>query len=30
MIRFGVGVRLRRAVEIKSIDLDYFEEAELT
>lgn len=28
MVRFGVGVRLARAVEIKKIDLDYFEGVE--
>ena len=28
MIRFGVGVRIRRSVEIKSIDLVYFSDAE--
>lgn len=29
MVRFGVGVRIARTVEIKRIDLDYFEDAEL-
>ncbi len=28
MVRFGVGVRIARTVEIKRIDLDYFEDAE--
>jgi restriction endonuclease Mrr len=28
MIRFNVGVRVARTVEIKRIDLDYFEDAE--
>ena len=28
MIQYGVGVRIERTVEIKRIDLDYFEEAE--
>jgi restriction system protein len=28
MVRFGVGVRVARTVEIKRIDLDYFEDAE--
>jgi restriction system protein len=28
MLRFGVGVRVAKTVEIKRIDLDYFEEAE--
>ena len=28
MIRFGVGVRIAQTVEIKRIDLDYFEDAE--
>jgi restriction system protein len=28
MVRFNVGVRVARAVEIKRIDLDYFEDAE--
>ncbi|WP_158744130.1 restriction endonuclease [Acidisphaera sp. L21] len=28
MVRFGVGVRVTRTVEIKRIDLDYFEDAE--
>lgn len=28
MLRFGVGVRIARTVEIKRIDLDYFEDAE--
>lgn len=28
MVRFGVGVRVARAVEIKRVDLDYFDEAE--
>jgi restriction system protein len=28
MIRFGVGVRLVQKVEIKRVDMDYFEEAE--
>ena len=27
MVRFGVGVRIARTVEIKRIDLDYFEDA---
>jgi restriction system protein len=29
MIQYGVGVRIERTVEIKRIDLDYFEEGEL-
>ncbi len=28
MVRFGVGIRIARTVEIKRIDLDYFEDAE--
>ncbi len=28
MVRFGVGVRIARTVEIKRIDLDYFEDVE--
>jgi len=28
MVRFGVGVRIARTVEIKRIDLDYFEDAD--
>jgi restriction system protein len=28
MIQYGVGVRIERTVEIKRIDLDYFEEGE--
>lgn len=28
MVRFGVGVRIARTVEIKRIDLDYFEDTE--
>ena len=28
MIRFGVGVRIAKTVEVKRIDLDYFEDAE--
>jgi len=28
MIQYGVGVRVERTVEIKRIDLDYFEESE--
>lgn len=28
MIQYGVGVRIERTVEIKRIDLDYFEESE--
>ena len=28
MVRFGVGVRLEQKVEIKRVDVDYFEEAE--
>ena len=28
MVRYDVGVRLARAVEIKRIDLGYFEDAE--
>ena len=28
LIRFNVGVRVARAVEIKRVDLDYFEDAE--
>lgn len=29
MLRFNVGVRVARNVEIKRIDLDYFEEEEI-
>jgi restriction endonuclease Mrr len=28
MVRFNVGVRVARTVEIKRIDLDYFEDAD--
>ena len=28
MVRFNVGVRVARTVEIKRIDLDYFDETE--
>jgi restriction system protein len=28
MIQYGVGVRIERTVEIKRVDLDYFEEGE--
>lgn len=28
MVRFGVGVRVARVVEIKRVDLDYFDDAE--
>jgi restriction system protein len=28
MIQYGVGVRIERAVEIKRIDLGYFEEGD--
>jgi restriction system protein len=28
MIQYGVGVRIERTVEIKRIDLDYFEEGD--
>lgn len=28
MIQYGVGVRTERTIELKRIDLDYFEEAE--
>jgi restriction system protein len=28
MVRFNVGVRVARAVEIKRVDLDYFEDVE--
>jgi restriction system protein len=28
MMQYGVGVRTERTVEVKRIDLDYFEEAE--
>jgi restriction system protein len=28
LIRFNVGVRVARTVEIKRVDLDYFEDAE--
>ena len=28
MIQYGVGVRVERTVEIKRIDIDYFEEGE--
>jgi restriction system protein len=30
MLQYGVGVRTDRTVEVKRIDLDYFEEAEVT
>jgi restriction endonuclease Mrr len=29
MMRFNVGVRVARAVEIKRVDLDYFEEGDI-
>lgn len=29
MVRFGVGVRTARTVEIKRVDLDYFEQVDL-
>jgi restriction system protein len=28
MVQYGVGVRIERTVEIKRIDLDYFEEGD--
>jgi restriction system protein len=28
MIRYGVGVRTERTIELRRIDLDYFEEAD--
>ena len=28
MIQYGVGVRVERTVELKRIDIDYFEEDE--
>ena len=28
MVRFNVGVRIARTVEIKRVDLDYFEDSE--
>jgi restriction system protein len=28
MVQYGVGVRIERTVEIKRIDLDYFDESD--
>ena len=28
MVQYGVGVRIERTVEIKRIDLDYFDEGD--
>ena len=28
MVRYGVGVRIERTVDIKKIDTDYFDEGE--